>query len=306
MSNENLHNAKVAKNDEFYTQYEDVEAELSHYTQYFQDKLIYCNCDTDDSAFVKYFKNNNYNVINTSDDFRLPKNIELLKEADIVVTNPPFSLARAYIAQLMEYNKQFLIVGDLNWTTYKEVFPLLKDNKIWTGYEHIKEFVQPDGSRKKFGNKLWFTNLDIKKRHEKLILYKTYDPQEYPKYDNYDAIEIGYALKNGKWIGDISLIPKDYFDVMGVPITFLDHWNPDQFDIIGMTEAVCNENSLNLGKNYRDFIGYTQTRKKTGRTGSTLGCCAVLVKDDKKSIYYEKDNIHIQPVYGRIFIRRKR
>lgn len=238
-SNENLHKAKVTKNDEFYTKYEDVEAELSHYTQYFQDKLIYCNCDTDDSAFVKYFKNNNYNVINTSDDFRLPKNIELLKESDIVVTNPPFSLFREYIALLMEYDKKFLIIGNKNSITYKEVFPLLKDNKVWLGYTSPKEFNTPNGETKKvLGLCRWFTNLDIKKLHEKITLYKNYDPQDYPKYDNYDAIDISKINSKGQRIGDVSLIPKDYSGIMGVPITFLDHWNPEQFTIVGLDRYV--------------------------------------------------------------------
>ena len=123
-------------------------------------------------------------------DFRSPESIELLKEADIVVTNPPFSLFREYIAQLMEYDKKFLIIGNKNAITYKEFFPLLKDNKAWIGYNNVKEFRQPDGSMKKFGNIGWYTNLDIKKRHEEIVLYKKYTPEEYPKYDNYDAINV--------------------------------------------------------------------------------------------------------------------
>jgi hypothetical protein len=251
MNNKNLNVAKKQKNDEFYTLYEDVEAELSHYTQYFHDKLIYCNCDTDDSAFVKYFKNNNYNVINTSDDFRFPKNIELLKESDIVVTNPPFSLFRDYVSQLMEYNKKFLIIGNKNSISYKEIFPLLQSNKIWLGINSPDEFDTPNGRTTKLkGLCRWFTNLDHKKRHEKLILYKTYDAASYPKYDNYDAIDIGKYDSKKKWKGDISLIPKDYFDPMGVPITFFDKYDPDQFEIIdgiGRYSVINNEETKKAG-----------------------------------------------------------
>ena len=160
-------------------------------------------------------------------DFRSPECIELLKHADIVVTNPPFSLFREYIALLMSYQKKFVIIGNQNAITYKEVFPLLKTNKVWPGYNHVKEFLQADGSVKKFGNIQWFTNLDISKRHEELILYKNYTPAEYPKYDNYDAINVD----------KVADIPCDYDGVMGVPITFLDKYNPIQFEIIGATES---------------------------------------------------------------------
>lgn len=160
-------------------------------------------------------------------DFRSPECIELLKEADIVVTNPPFSLFREYIAILMLYEKKFIIIGNQNAITYKDVFPLLKNNKVWPGYNHVKEFLQSDGNIKKFGNIQWFTNLDISKRHEKLILYKKYTPADYPKYDNYDAINID----------KVTDIPCDYDGIMGVPITFLDKYNPEQFEIIGATES---------------------------------------------------------------------
>lgn len=168
---------------------------------------------------IKYLKGNG--------DFRSPECIDLLKQADIVVTNPPFSLFREYIALLMKYKKKFVIIGNQNAITYKEVFPLLKTNEVWPGYNHVKEFLQSDGSMKKFGNIQWFTNLDISKRHEELILYKKYTPQEYPTYDNYDAINVD----------KVANIPCDYDGVMGVPITFLDKYNPNQFEIIGATES---------------------------------------------------------------------
>jgi len=159
-------------------------------------------------------------------DFRAPECIELLKEADIVITNPPFSLFREYVGQLIEYNKKFLIIGNDTARTYKEIFKLLKENIIWCGYTRVKEFGQPDGTFRKFGNVGWYTNLDVKKRHEELILYKTYkgNEKDYPKYDNYDAIEVS-KLKD---------IPLDYRGVMGVPITFIERYNPKQFEIIGL------------------------------------------------------------------------
>lgn len=176
-------------------------------------------------------------------DFRSAECVELLKQADIVVTNPPFSLFREYVAQLMEYDKKFLIIGNVNAITYKEIFPLIKDNKMWLGYGFNggnAYFKIPDDARTdyaagvydedtglvKFRNCAWFTNLDIRKRHEDLILYRHYSPEEYPKYDNYDAIEVGKTAD----------IPCDYDGVMGVPVTFLDKYNPEQFEILGMTD----------------------------------------------------------------------
>lgn len=176
-------------------------------------------------------------------DFRSAECIELLKEADIVVTNPPFSLFREYVAQLIEYDKKFLIIGNQNAITYKEIFPLIKENKIWLGYKNgdmaftvpldsepraTRYWETADGTKyRSMGNVCWVTNLDIHKRHEDLILYKTYTPEEYPKYDNYAAINVG----------KVADIPMDYDGVMGVPITFLDKYNPDQFEIVGATES---------------------------------------------------------------------
>lgn len=180
-------------------------------------------------------------------DFRSPESIELLKQADIVVTNPPFSLFREYVAQLIDYEKQFVIIGNKNAITYKEIFKLIKDNKLWIGntpmgvdmlFDVPKEFAQKLISNKKEGSSyrlingvvkgraqaVWFTNLDHDKRHEDLILYKTYNEAEYPKYDNYDAINVDKT----------SDIPIDYKGAMGVPITFLDKYNPEQFEILGI------------------------------------------------------------------------
>lgn len=158
-------------------------------------------------------------------DFRSEECLALLDEADIVVTNPPFSLFREYVSILMEHEKKFIVIGSQNAITYKEFFPLLKDDDVWLGSTHPKEFIQRNGTVKKFGNICWFTNLDIKKRHEELILVKKYagHEDEYPTYENYDAIEVS----------KVADIPLDYDGVMGVPITFLDKYSPDQFEIIG-------------------------------------------------------------------------
>lgn len=165
-------------------------------------------------------------------DFRSEESIALLKQADVVVTNPPFSLAREYIKFLEEQKKSFLIIGDLNWITYKEVFPLLKNNQMRLGYNSVKGFIQSNGNIKKFGNKLWFTNLDIQKRYEILDLYKEYNPEEYPKYDNYDAINVDKVVD----------IPCDYNGLIGVPVTFLERYDPNQFELLNCSAFSSVEN----------------------------------------------------------------
>ena len=302
--NNNLHTAKATKNDEFYTQLEDIENELKYYKDYFKGKVVYCNCDgflnKEKSNFFMYFSlnyeflglkglictkynpngegkkyeyygdlnGNNYpdeEEICTSElegdgDFRSEECIELLKKCDIVCTNPPFSLFRQYIAQLFEYNKDFLIIGNVNAISYKEVFPLIKENKMWLGVSSFNKgmyFGVPDDytyadtykfDRERNGKKVmrvssicWFTNLDHKKRHEELVLYKKYNEEEYPKYDNYDAIEVS----------KVTDIPMDYNGIMGVPITFLDKYCPTQFEIVGqmMTTKVTE---FNFGYPYID------------------------------------------------------
>lgn len=193
---------------------------------------------------VKLFKNkeNELTELQGDGDFRSKECIELLKEADIVVTNPPFSLFRNYVSVLMKYEKDFLIIGNVNAITYKEFFPLIKENKVWMGAsihsgdrkffvpddyplqaagcgvdENGRRFIRVKGVR-------WWTNLDYKQRHEDMVLIKKYTPEKYPKYDNYDAINVNITKH----------IPRDYAGVMGVPITFLDKYNPDQFEIIGL------------------------------------------------------------------------
>ena len=192
-------------------------------------------------------------------DFRSKECIELLKQADIVVTNPPFSLFREYVAQLIEYDKKFLIIGNVNALTYKEIFPFIKENKLWLGasiHSGDREFGVPenypltassfrvDENGKKFirvKGVRWFTNLDYKERYDDLVLYKSYTQEEYPKYDNYDAINVDKTTD----------IPLDYYGVMGVPITFLDKYNPEQFEIIdgiGRYSILNNEETKKEGK----------------------------------------------------------
>ena len=303
--NKNLHQAKNAKKDEFYTQLADIENELKHYKDHFKGKTVFCNCDDPRvSNFFHYFshrfeslglkklittcyKNQNMDLFSTHEnekavmleyngdkngdktpnaeeigiielqgdgDFRSAESIELLKQADLVVTNPPFSLFREYVAQLMEYDKKFLIVGTQNSITTKEIFSLLKENKIWLGHKAgDMSFIVPDeyemrdtrswrdekgNNWRSLGNTCWFTNLDHSKRHEELDLFKHYTPQEYPKYDNYDAINVNRVAE----------IPQDYKGVMGVPITFLDKYNPKQFELIGIDRYV--EDNPNFGKRF--------------------------------------------------------
>ena len=176
-------------------------------------------------------------------DFRSPECVELLGQSDIVVTNPPFSLFREYVTHLAESGKKFLVIGNHHAITYGEIFKLIKENKLWLGYTQPSAFVVPDDYEmravrswrdaegrnwRSLGNACWFTNLDIQKRHDDLILYKQYTPEEYPNYDNYDAIEVSKVAE----------IPKDYAGVMGVPVTFLDKYNPDQFEIVGSNRGI--------------------------------------------------------------------
>jgi len=172
-------------------------------------------------------------------DFRSEECIEILNQCDIVVTNPPFSLMKEYIPLMVNSGKKFLIIAPLNSITYQNIFPYIKNNKIWIGYTTPKIFTQPDKTTKAFGNIIWVTNIDIKKRHEKIILYKKYNELDYPKYDNYDAIEVSQT-KN---------IPIDYDGHMGVPISFLCKHNPNQFEIIRF--RIGNDNKdLKYGSTY--------------------------------------------------------
>lgn len=347
-NNQNMHKAKVAKDDEFYTKLEDIEKELSNYKEQFKDKTVLCNCDDPfESNFFKYFalqfkelglkrlittcyyksaiksqqldlldegaycmqmnkyigdynKDGKYDLQDVTDwlqdqkelfmkgkksslsllqtgDFASEECVKLLNEADIVVSNPPFSLFRAYVALLMEHNKQFLIIGNMNAMIAKEIFPLIKENKLWLGYGTPKEFIKPDGTTKKFGNICWFTNLPTEKREEYLDLFERYSPDKYPMYDNYLAINVDrvadipcnewfemtvdedrYNKLKEKYGDDCVLIDGDDVKkqyrikvrniVIGVPITFLDKYCPKQFEIVGLDRYV--EDNPNFGHRF--------------------------------------------------------
>lgn len=254
-----------------------------------------------DLSDVRYLLQNDKNVLSTlqTGDFRDPECIELLKQADIVVTNPPFSLFREYLRQLMEYEKKFIIVGHQNAITYKEVFPLLKDNKVWLGYgfkggaahffspyedvatagDHKKDMIRVSGVN-------WFTNIEIAKRNEEIDLVCKYSPGEYPTYDNYDAIEVCKTAD----------IPCDYDGLMGVPITFMDKYNPNQFEIVTLGigegnftpkkkyEKFRNPETKEFISDKRDFLLYV--RKPNGK-------------------YLTSEGYRLDKVYARIIIRNK-
>ena len=299
-----LGQAKINKNDEFYTQFSDIESELQHYRIHFKNKVVFCNCDNPRiSNFFKYFALNfrelglkklivacyrkqERDLFNIKEsrsgffyeytcleretidpsltdiiyfkgdgDFRSSESIKLLKQSDMVVTNPPFSLFREYVAQLVQYNKKFLIIGNINAITYKEIFKLIKENKVWLGInfgrgiagfmvpKHYNLYgtearIDPLGNRIVSPNNcLWLTNLDNFKRHKDIELTKRYFGNEkaYPKYDNYDGINVNKTKD----------IPLDYKGVMGVPITFLHKFNPDQFEIIKFRKGL-DEKDLSI------------------------------------------------------------
>ena len=296
--NDNLHKAKDAKNDEFYTRIEDVAEELRHYKKHFAGKVVFCNCDDPTwSAFWRYFHlnfaelglkklisthydrteptykmeyeggdDNNVEVgvktpLEGNGDFRNRECLDLLDESDIVVTNPPFSLFREYVAVLMKHQKKFLILGNMNALTYKEIFPLVRDNQLWYGasiHSGDRKFYVPndyplkasgcgvDNNGQKFirvKGVRWYTNLDYKARHEKLVLWKNYTPEEYPKYDNYDAINVN----------KYSEIPCDYDGVMGVPITFIDYYCPEQFEIVAFRKGNDGKDLVFTREREREF-----------------------------------------------------
>lgn len=266
-----LDNAKENKKDEFYTQLIDIEKEMIHYTKHFRDKIVYCNCDNPEvSNFWKYFydhfaelglrelyatfygegasfhrydgENVEITQLQGDGDFRSDECIQILEQSDVVVTNPPFSLFREYISQLDSYNKDFLIISNINAITYKEVFPLIQANKVWLGVcfgRGISGFIVPD-SYELYGtetmvnengdriispnNCMWLTSLDNEKRHQPIELVKKYEGNEdaYPFYDNYYGINVNKTQD----------IPADYMGAMGVPITFLNKYDPEQFEII--------------------------------------------------------------------------
>ena len=418
MANANLSAAKAAKNDEFYTELPEIQAELKHYKDKFAGKTVFCNCDDPfESNFVKYFLMN-FNGLGLKEliatgyktspvqgtelgekgkpyvlrvtetkpylrgtqtdldiagakqflekeqarvmiplegnwakdeagnimqiavkeeyvdektgktkkrmvkqdlyyeagDFRSDMSIELLQQADIVVTNPPFSLFREYVAQLMQYEKQFLILGSLNAITYKEFFPLLKDNLVWLGCRsgskvytvsdsYAKEypdkvFLQDGHYVTKMGNTGWFTNLDHAKRHQMLPLdlgftYVGHE-EDYPRYDNYDAINVD----------KVSQIPCDYMGVMGVPITFLDGYCPEQFEILGYTAKDMGVPCLKFYENLEQSLdGGPFVRNTKSARFSPM----IVYSERPSKTCYRASNVKgfMLKTYGRILIRRK-
>ena len=252
-------------------------------------------------------------------DFRSKECIELLKQADIVVTNPPFSLFREYVAQLMEYEKKFLIIGNKNLLTKKEIFPLIMQNRLWVGctpmsqdllFEWPKEMVEEAIADGKQGSKyrivdgkvlgrspsIWYTNLDIKKRHEEIILYKSFSADDYPHYDNYDAIDVSRVEE----------IPYDYDGAMGVPLSFMDKYNPEQFELLGLSSGRY-EFIAKPTKRYINPKQYTNGKESNGGKVNTHANILYKEKPVGKT-YYTAENAdgYLVSVYDRIFIRRKK
>lgn len=320
--------AKIAKNDEFRTNYDNIAAEMKWYAKHFQNKTVYCNCDDADSQFWTYFHSNfaslglkkliatHYEPSGNSSyvmayeggsdldlpagkrielrgngDFRNDECVALLQEADVVVTNPPFSLFRPFLKQLVEHDKKFVILGNINALTYKETFSLIQANKVWTGkaFDKTMYFAVPESycsktmvqdkiGRKvaKMGGITWYTNLDLAKRHESFFSqesahsYYEDNASAYPRYCNYDAVEVSYVAD----------IPIDYPGVMGVPITFFDKYNPTEFEIVGLGIG-------NLGKSV-GVGNYDRSHKIPGSRDGT--------------VYYRKNDKTIVP-YARVLIR---
>lgn len=310
-----LDDAKKNKHDEYYTFYSSIENELKYYKYHFKNKVVLCNCNDNTSQFFQYFVNNfnelklkklisvsykenaQYIVMDgagtktfdlgSNGDFRSPESLALLEQCDIVVTNPPFSLFRDLIEQILKYGKKFLVMGSNNAISYKETFNLIMDNKMWLGtvsnkslyfyvpeeYKNLKQHVKTDENGKHFihvGGISWFTNLEHEKRNEGLLnsLNKKYDPDIYPKYDNYHAIEVG-ALSD---------IPDNFADPMGVPITYLGSHNPTEFEIIGSNRSLgYNALYVNGEEKYRRIIIRNLCPLKPS--------CTLPVVDENKKIF---------------------
>lgn len=284
------------------------DSEQAIYLEYEGDKNKN-NVPDPEEIGIKYFKGDG--------DFRSEESIALLEQADIVVTNPPFSLFREYVAQLIEYKKQFLIIGNLNAMKYGEIYPYFQTNEIWFGATMFnggaayfigspdlydpKKMSNPKNAYIKDGKLYWrvngvrwFTNLDHNKRHEELVLYAKYNPDDYPKYDNYDAIEVSKVVN----------IPLDYKGVMGVPISFMDKYNPDQFEIIGLSMKAGF--GLESNKFYDSYKEIKQNGEFTGSSGKKTNGNPMLAGIPKKGNYYIDENGNCAySLYDRLFIVNK-
>jgi hypothetical protein len=269
------------------------------FSQNDSEKAIYLEYTGDKNGnFIPDIEEIGINYLNGDGDFRSKESIELLKQADIVVTNPPFSLFREYVSQLFEYDKKFIIVGHQNAITYKDVFKLIKENKMWLGYgfsggaahfinKHYEDYATAGDHKEgmiRVSGVVWLTNLDINKRHIDLILYKNYNKEEYPTYDNYDAINVDKTKD----------IPMDYKGHIGVPITYLDKYNPDQFEIIGQGQGNLYRELTDKGLSQKFVDDYY----RSGGTGS--------IKEDHPVLgYYDKNGKAVIP-YMRIIIKNKK
>ena len=274
-------------------------SEKSIYLEYDGDKNDNKIPDIEEIG-IKYFKGDG--------DFRSEEAIELLKKSDVVVTNPPFSLFREFVAQLIEYKKKFIIIGHQNAIGYKEIFPLIQEGKLWLGNGFkggAAHFINPNyidyataGDHRegmiRVSGVVWFTNLDIKIRHEDITLYKKYNSSDYPKYDNYDAINVDKTND----------IPVDYKGVMGVPITFLNKYNPDQFEILGLSQKVGY--GLKSHTFYDDYKETRQDGSLTGSSGKKTNGNPVIKGKPSKGNFYVKGKRIVYSLYGRIFIKNKR
>lgn len=406
MANKNLANAKLAKNDEFYTQYPDIQREIEAYLEYapdvFKGKVVYSNCDDPyESNFFRYFvlnfkrfglkrlittsykpspiantqlglfsdnktiapvkgrpkvtankfiinevgdmdgdgafnlndiaeqlkanKNNEWMPLDGDGDFRSQECIELLEQSDIVVTNPPFSLFREYIKQLFDYNKKFVIIANMNAITYKEVFPLIKDDRLWlgaTGNGSDMVFAVPNGTEiaesdrqkaarlgyvgnyTRLGNSCWFTNLDHGRRHQALTLMTIADNLKFNKrmkgktaydhYDNYDAIDVPFT----------NAIPSDYDGLMGVPISFLDKYSPDQFEIIGMSKTPIGTHLRT--KEYPRQVQVSKNGKRSKVTKLNDGAAIEVSEVESGKTYYEVEGKKYIAVYPRVLLKHRK
>ena len=269
-NNDNLHTALKNKNDEFYTLFQDIALECDHYIPLFEGKNILLPCDNIKSDFWLYFykhfkeyklqsltatslgetkgqyifTNDGINIINKelygNGDFQSQEVQDIININDIIITNPPFSLFRKLVMILEKYHKQYLLIGNENTLASTEIFPLIKEEKLHLGFNKVKDFLTPDNSIQTFGNISWFTNLPIEKEIKPIKMTCKYDPKIYPQYDNFKAINVD----------KVTAIPLDYYEIMGVPITYLNKHNKDQFKIMGLAAGNTKNNGLNFDVEY--------------------------------------------------------
>ena len=335
MTNSNLHLARATKDDEFYTRYGDIQREMEKYD--FSYRIVYLNCnDADTSEFYRYFKTNfeklrlwgliatclaeprtffnlddgdrprwvEYNGkeekryhMKGDGDFRSRECLDTLKGADIVISNPPFSLFREYIDTMVKSGKKFIAVGPITTgTSSKKVFPHIRSGAVRLGHSAKSgmSFTRPDGTSKKFGNIRWFTNMEHHRNNPSLELKETYTPEKYPHYDNYDAINVE-RVKD---------IPMDYNGLMGVPINYMDKHNPDQFEIVGCSKPGCHEGIPAFG-DYRKYWRVRQDGTTLPNPLSNTTDDAVLEGNDGKRDYYTDGTREVQLKFARLFIRRR-